>query len=130
VFSTGNTPSLAGCLRNSRAVAQAAQETGGTIAVIPAGERWEDGSFRPALDDLLGAGAIIHYLRGTRSVEAEAAQTVFLHFRERLAETLAACGSGKEAADHGILEDVRMAADLNASLHAPRLVDGAFISGN
>jgi 2-phosphosulfolactate phosphatase len=41
---------LAGCLRNGRAVAEAAQRIGRTFNVIPSGERWLDGSLRPALD--------------------------------------------------------------------------------
>ncbi|MEH2465828.1 2-phosphosulfolactate phosphatase [Nostoc sp.] len=47
---TGNTPTLAGCLRNCQAVAQFAQKYGDKIAVIPAGERWkEDDSLRGCL---------------------------------------------------------------------------------
>jgi 2-phosphosulfolactate phosphatase len=139
-LATGKTLTFAGCLRNASAVASAcataAAVTGATtgryITVIPAGERWEDGSLRPALEDWLGAGAILHALRETGvcsknlSPEAEAAVAAFLHFREKLFETLAACSSGKEAAERGSLEDIRLAADLNASRVAPVLVENAY----
>jgi hypothetical protein len=36
-----------------------AQQLGSTFNVIPAGERWPDGSLRPALLDWLGAGGIL-----------------------------------------------------------------------
>jgi 2-phosphosulfolactate phosphatase len=122
----GETPIFAGCLRNARAVAQAAQELGPTISVIPAGERWPDGSLRPALEDLLGAGAIIQFLGGKQSPEAEAAQAAYLHFSSRIAEVLAACSSGKESADRGSVPDVTLAAEVNTSIFAPRLVNGAY----
>jgi len=54
-----NTLTLAGCLRNCEAIAQFAQKHGSKIAVIPAGEKWEDRSLRPSLEDLIGAGAIL-----------------------------------------------------------------------
>jgi 2-phosphosulfolactate phosphatase len=123
---TGVVPTFAACLRNARAVAQAAAKTGERISVIPAGERWPDGSLRPALEDLIGAGAVIHHLPGERSPEAQAAEAVFLHYRDRLLPALLACGSGKEAADRGSRRDLELAADLDASPLAPRLIDGLY----
>jgi 2-phosphosulfolactate phosphatase len=139
-LATGSTTTFAGCLRNASAVAEAtaavaavastAAAASGSqrITVIPAGERWEDGSLRPALEDWLGAGAVLYYLPGRRSPEAEAAVAAFLRFRENLYDTLITCPSGKEAIDHGSIEDVRLAADLNSSQAAPRLIDGAYIA--
>ncbi len=118
---------LAGCLRNARAVALAAARFGPRIAVIPAGERWrDDQSLRPSFEDLVGAGAVIHYLRGTRSPEAESALAAFRAARGRLEELLYGCASGKELVERGFVEDVRLAAQLDVSETAPILADGAY----
>lgn len=127
-LATGDTQTFAGCLRNAGAVARAAQEAGRRVSVIPAGERWPDGSLRPAIEDWIGAGAILHALEGPRSPEAESAVAVFLHFRERLLEVLSACCSGKEATARGGPEDLRLAAEFNASGIAARFSDGAYRS--
>jgi 2-phosphosulfolactate phosphatase len=91
----GQLPTFAGCLRNARAVAAVLPTLGRRISLIPAGERWEDGSLRPAFEDLLGAGAIIRQLPGTRSPEAAMAEAVFLRFQHDLGERLQQCGSSR-----------------------------------
>jgi 2-phosphosulfolactate phosphatase len=75
---------------------------------------------------MIGAGAIIHYLKGTRSPEAEAAERVFLGFQDQLEMILMECGSGKELIDKGFIDDVRLATDLNISSSAPFLFEGAY----
>lgn len=123
-----STPVLAGCLRNAQAVAQAAKNYGAKIAVIPAGERWpDDFSLRPSFEDLMGAGAIIGYLSGRRSPEADSALAAFHAAEADLEEFLRQCGSGKELIERGYPEDVHLAAQLNASASAPILIDGAFV---
>ena len=130
----GNTPTLAGCLRNARAVAAAAARLGRRVAVIPAGERWRedaygDRSLRPAAEDLIGAGAILDRLPGRRSPEAELAVAVYRAVRGRLPAFLLACSSGREHAGKGTEGDVALAAQLDVSDFAPRLVDGAYVAG-
>ena len=120
---------LAGCLRNARAVAEAAQRAGGTFNVIPAGERWRDGSLRPALEDALGAGAILSCLPGPRSPEAEAAVAIFERYRDDLVTTLDACGSGRELDERGHPDDKFIAGQLDVSCCVPRLDAIAFVDG-
>jgi 2-phosphosulfolactate phosphatase len=125
-LSTGDVPTFAGCLRNAKAVAAAAQQSGKQISVIPAGERWEDGNLRPAIEDLIGAGAIFHHLTGTRSPEALAAESLFLHFRDDLESCLRQCSSGRELLGLGFPEDITLASALDSSTCSPLLVDGAY----
>lgn len=124
---------VVGCLRNATAVAHWLLQQGlGTprrpACVIPAGERWPDGSLRPALEDLLGAGAIIDALgragAGPLSVEAAAAQAVFA--AGDAAAAVRACSSGRELTATGFADDVAIAVEIDASSVVPALVDGVF----
>lgn len=129
-LSTGNTLTLCGCLRNAKAVAEYASTMGKNIAVIPAGERWrEDGTLRPAFEDLLGAGAIVSYLKGKLSPESKAALAVFSSLQERILEELKNCSSGKELIERGFEADVVLASQLNISTCVPVLTKGAY-TGN
>lgn len=123
---TGQLPTFAGCLRNSRAVAKAAEQIGKRIAVIPAGEQWPDGNLRPAIEDLIGAGAIISHLPGVRSPEAETAVSAFTSAQSHLLQTLQQCGSGRELIDIGFGSDIDLAIALNQSNCSPMLREGAY----
>ncbi len=125
-LSTGATPTMAGCLRNCQAVAVAALRQGKNIAVIPAGERWSDGTLRPCFEDFLGAGAIIQHLQGTLSPEARAALAVFETSQSTIIEQMKSCGSSKEKLARGEEEDVVLAAELNVSNCVPVLREGAY----
>jgi 2-phosphosulfolactate phosphatase len=130
----GDSIVVAGCLRNATAVGRwLAQRGYGTakrpVVVIAAGERWPDGSLRPALEDLLGAGAIIAALEsqgvGPLSCEAAAARTSFTQTVD-VVRAVAACSSGLELALSGFADDVAIATELDASAIVPVLTDGAF----
>jgi 2-phosphosulfolactate phosphatase len=120
---------FAGCLRNARAVAAAAARAGSSFNVVPAGERWNDGTLRPALEDWLGAGAILRHLPGTHSPESEAAVTVFERYREALIDVLARCASGREMEGRAHGKDKVIAGHLDVSDCAPRFDGQAYAAG-
>ncbi len=120
---------IAGCLRNATAVGRFLQGTPGAVTVIAAGERWPDGSLRPALEDLLGAGMVIAALAEcggrTLSPEAETARAC-CEATADVAAAVAGSVSGRELADGGFGEDVAIAVESGACPLVPVLVDGAF----
>lgn len=127
-----------GCLRNADAAAERLAsdlERGRSVAVIAAGERWKhDDSLRPALEDHLGAGAILAALvrlghGRSFSPEARAAVDLFDGTRTHLAERLRDCVGGRELAGKGLGYDIDPAAALNASRVVPVLTEGSFGPG-
>lgn len=123
---TGEIPTLAGCLRNAKAVARAAQGMGQRVSVIPGGERNKDGTLRVAVEDWLAAGAIIASLEGVLSTEARLARLVFEAAGEHLGELIEQSVSGQEFIGRGRLRDIQLAVQLDVSSSVPRLVGGAF----
>jgi 2-phosphosulfolactate phosphatase len=121
---------IVGCLRNASAVASFAQAHAeeGTVAVISAGERWADGTLRPALEDDLGAGAIIAGIHGGEaSPEARYVAEGFLRFRAELASEIEQTTSGRELIDAGYAEDVTFACALDESRTVPLVSADGFI---
>ncbi|MFF5428196.1 MULTISPECIES: 2-phosphosulfolactate phosphatase [unclassified Streptomyces] len=131
----GGTTVIAASLRNRTAVARRLAERGygsedRPLAVIAAGERWPDGSLRPALEDLLGAGAVLAALRALTgpdplTPEATAAATLWDATEDPVA-ALHGCASGRELYEYGYPQDVAVAAGIDTSTTVPVLVDGAF----
>ncbi|MFD3508876.1 2-phosphosulfolactate phosphatase [Nocardia sp. NPDC058666] len=131
------TPVVAACLRNVSAVADwlVAQNWGTPdqpIAIIPAGEQWPGtDTVRPALEDLLGAGALAAALidRGltTPSPEARTVATLFDGSAD-VGTLITDCASGRELAAIGFADDVAIAIELDADATVPVLTDGAFIN--
>ncbi len=126
-----------GCLRNARAVATwlAGQlDEGRSVAVVAAGERWPtDGSLRPAVEDHLGAGAILSRLSelghgAAGSPEATTSAALFDACAQGLGEILRECVGGRELRAAGFGADVAVAAALDVSPVVPVLADGAFVA--
>jgi 2-phosphosulfolactate phosphatase len=116
----GATVVLAGCLRNAAAVARRAAQLGRTFNVCLAGERWPDGSLRPAVEDWLGAGAILRDLPGPKSPEARSAIAAFTDAAPVVADLIAHSSSGRELIERGFAYDVELAAALDVSRCVPR----------
>jgi 2-phosphosulfolactate phosphatase len=117
---------LTSCFRNCKAIANYTSTLGRTIAVIPAGERWPDGTLRPAIEDFAAAGALIANLSGRLSPEASAAIGVWDVFKNELKTYLANCASGRELIQKGFEEDVQIAAEIDVSTTVPLYHESAY----
>lgn len=124
------------CLRNAAATATWVWERAGDkpVAVVAAGERWPDGSLRPAVEDLWGAGAFLTRLAeldGTDgfSPEAVAALAAYRGVADRIEKELPETASGRELRANGFAGDVAVAGDVGASPVVPVLRDGWFVPG-
>jgi 2-phosphosulfolactate phosphatase len=127
---------VAGSLRNARATGRWLADNGfgspeRPVAVIASGERWPDGSLRPALEDLLGAGAVVDALAdagcAALSPEARIAQASF-GTTDDIATTVTDCASGRELIAYGFADDVAVATELDGSRTVPVLTDDAFVA--
>lgn len=113
-------------LRNASAVAR--WVAGREVSVVAAGERWPDGSLRPAVEDLWGAGAVIAGLvdRGVTGLTPEARMAERAFRSASLPDDLVACASGQELVEMGFAGDVDIAAEVDASDVVPVLRGDAF----
>jgi 2-phosphosulfolactate phosphatase len=132
-------PVLTGALVNASAAATAASclaaERGCGLTVIAGGERprkgWQDErsyEFRPAIEDWLGAGAVLSRLGGQwdLSPEAEVAVIASEGARAALARLIRECESGQELYDEGLGADVEFAVRVDCLDVAPILEGDAF----
>lgn len=121
---------VAASLRNATAVGRWVALEGGTVVIIAAGERWDDGSLRPGVEDLWGAGGVAAALVDAGitelSPEAWVAESAFRAVRGDLVTEMAGCASGLELIGKGFEDDVAMAAELDATDVVPVMTDGAF----
>jgi 2-phosphosulfolactate phosphatase len=121
---------MIGALVNRTAVATCVQKLlDGTkldITVIACGERWtepsDDGALRFAVEDYLGAGAILSRINGDLSAEARICAGAF---DPANAESLLFnCGSGREQIDKGDRASVLHAGMIDRYNIVPVLRDG------
>lgn len=125
---------FAGTLLNAAAVAAAVDRllatTDRCVTILACGERWrsasEDGELRFAIEDALGAGAILAQLAHAKSPEARFCEAAFRSAHHELAAMLWECGSGRELREWGFEEDVRHAARLNLYDAVPVMRGGWF----
>lgn len=140
---------LLGCLRNASAVARAIAElqerrqARTSVAVIAAGEADAAGAVRFAVEDQLGAGAIVAALTDLgidhTAPDAAVAAEGFRALRRALRHMINASGSAREIAD-GVAATERMtaagllpataagAAELDAHDVVPVLREGVFVA--
>lgn len=131
-LATGSITTICGGLRNAKAVAENAMSAGKKISVIPAGEKWQEqyeskDSLRFAIEDLIGAGAIISFLKGSLSPESKSALAVYESAKENLLQEIKNCSSGKELIERGFDEDVNLACEINVSNCVPVLRNGRYV---
>lgn len=120
---------LASCLRNAAAVFQfiLRQYAEASIAVIACGEQWPNDTMRPAIEDLIGSGALLSLFDPVwLSPEAQIAVGAYQRARTDLSSFLRNSASGRELTSKGFLKDVEMAAQLHVSQAVPMFIDGAY----
>ncbi|MEU4289818.1 2-phosphosulfolactate phosphatase [Kribbella sp. NPDC026596] len=129
-LSDGGATVIAVSLRNRVAAAewvreQLTEHPGAKVVAIAAGERWKDGSLRPAVEDLWGAGGFLSALQlDDMSPETRAAMAAYDAVADELPTLLHECAGGRELTQYGYPEDVAIAAEVDESRSVPVLRDG------
>jgi len=122
---------FAGTLVNAEAVGRVInnllRDSQINACVVACGEREkESGNLRVAIEDELGAGAILSYLEFDKSPEARVCESTFLYNREHLSGLLWDSISGRELRECGYGDDVKAASQMNAFDVVPVMREGAF----
>jgi len=96
-----------------------------TISIVACGERFKepnsDGEIRFAIEDYLGAGAIIAGLKMNKTSEALVCEGAFVQNQKSLDRIIWECESGVELRDIGFGDDVKLASQLNSIDVVPAL---------
>jgi 2-phosphosulfolactate phosphatase len=121
---------ICGCLRNAGSVSAYLNSENSGIGVVAAGEKWNDGSLRPCVEDYLGAGSIISKLAGTKSPEAMLAELTYRNIREPVIDIIKSSCSGFELIERGFEYDVELACHENISGMVPLLIEKKYYKNN
>ncbi len=101
------------------------------VTVVACGERWrddnEDGALRFAVEDYIGAGAVLSRISAERSPEAAVCAAAFEGSRGDIAELLWECASGRELRAMGLGEDVVDCARVDVFDVVPVLRGGWYV---
>lgn len=125
-----------GALVNAEAVAGAVtkllRQENLNLSLVACGERWEEPlsgeGMRVAIEDYLGAGAILSAIDAEKSPEALICEGAFLQLRDQLPRIIADCGSGQELRWKGFPADVAHAARLNCYGVVPVMQDDRLVA--
>lgn len=127
---------LIGSLLNASAVAnkinQMKAKLNKRVTVIACGEQWNDpkegeDALRPAIEDYLGAGAILSKIEGDRSPEVEVCIGAYESVEHKIHQLIWESGSGSELRQRGFESDVKHCSRLDTTDTVPMLKDGHFI---
>jgi 2-phosphosulfolactate phosphatase len=123
---------LVGALVNARAVGEAVASllaaSGLSVTILACGERWrddnEDGELRFAIEDYLGAGAILAAIPSaySRSPEALICESAYRSASTDLPTILWESGSGRELREAGYPQDVEHASRVNVYDAVPAML--------
>lgn len=125
-------------LVNASAVAAAVdallRSSNASVTLVACGERWEDasedGPLRVAVEDYLGAGAVLAGISEGKSPEARVCEAAYRELKEELPAIIAECGSGLELRSIGFEDDVALAAKLELYDSVPALRDEWLVNQN
>jgi 2-phosphosulfolactate phosphatase len=103
-----------------------------SVTVVPCGERWrhdrEDGPLRVALEDHLGAGAVLAHVRAPLSAEAELAAMAFRAAGDDVPRLVRECAGGLELCGIGFPQDPEHAGLVDEYDVVAHVVDGWIVA--
>ena len=120
---SGGLPVVVACLRNAAAAAALLGDFD-RVGIVACGERWPDGTLRPAYEDWLGSGVVSSALISAgASATPDAAAAAAAASSPR---PLSDCPSGRELIERGFAGDVVLAEERDVSRVVPQLLAGRF----